>query len=81
VSGCGNAWNWDTIRQISGTHQVNTIVLPATKGDVYQIRKPSVAEAEHREIYEELSIDPKVNRYPIDNKEHGNSAENEPSTQ
>jgi len=25
----------------------------------------SVAEAEHREIYRKLSIDPKVNRYPI----------------
>jgi len=61
----GEYRSWDTIRQVLRTHQVNTIVLPATNGDVYQIRKPSVAEAEHREIYKKLSIDPKVNRYPI----------------
>ncbi len=61
---------WSTIRDVLRTHQVNTIVLPATNGDVYEIRKPTVAEAEHEEIYRKLEIDPKVNRYPSSKKKY-----------
>ena len=55
---------WSTIRKVLRTHQVNTIVLPAANGDVYELRKPTIAEPEHREIYQRLEIDPTVNRYP-----------------
>ena len=55
---------WSTIRKVLRTHQVNTIVLPAANGDVYELRKPALAEPEHCEIYQRLEIDPTVNRYP-----------------
>jgi transposase len=60
----GEYRSWPTIRRVLRTHQVNTIVLPAANGDVYEMRKPSVAEPEHRAIYEKLKMDVNVNRYP-----------------
>ncbi|MBN2326280.1 MAG: IS1634 family transposase [Candidatus Omnitrophica bacterium] len=60
----GDFRSWSTIRKILRTHQVNSIVLPAENGDVYELRKPTAAEPEHCEIYQRLEIDPTVNRYP-----------------
>jgi transposase len=54
---------WQTIRKELRSHQVNTIILPATNGEVYKIRKPTVAEKHQREIYEKLNMDPEVNRF------------------
>lgn len=55
---------WGTIRKELRSHQVVTVVLPAQTGEVYEIRKPSVAEAHQREIYEKLGMDANVSRYP-----------------
>lgn len=60
----GDSRSWATIRKLLRTHQVTTIVLPAANGDVYELRKPTLAEPEHREIYQKLGIDPTVNRFP-----------------
>jgi transposase len=49
--------SWWTIRQQLSTHQVITIVLPEDEhGRVLKIRKPTVPEPEHREIYATLRI-------------------------
>jgi len=51
---------WATLREQLSTHQVQTIVLPATNGQVLKIRKGSTPEAIHREIYRTLQIPDKV---------------------
>jgi transposase len=48
--------SWWTLRQELSTHQVVTVVLPATDGRVMTIRKATVPEATHREIYSTLGI-------------------------
>jgi len=60
----GEYRSWQTIRKELRSHQVNTVVLPASNGDMYMIRKPTVAEKHQRDIYEKLGMDPEVNRYP-----------------
>lgn len=48
--------SWWTLRQELSTHQVVTIVLPTTDGRVLRIRKATVPEPSHREIYATLRI-------------------------
>jgi len=48
--------SWWTLRQQLSTHQVVTVVLPTTDGRVLKIRKATVPEAIHREIYATLRI-------------------------
>jgi len=48
--------SWWTLRQELSTHQVLTIVLPTTDGRVLRVRKATVPEPTHREIYSTLSI-------------------------
>jgi len=48
--------SWWTLRQELSTHQVVTVVLPATDGRVLRIRKATVPEPTHREIYSTLGI-------------------------
>jgi transposase len=48
--------SWATLRAQLSTHQVQTIVLPATNGQTLRIRKGSTPEAIHREIYRTLQI-------------------------
>jgi len=48
--------SWATLREELGTHQVVTVVLPASNGDVLRIRKGSTPEQRHREIYQTLGI-------------------------
>lgn len=48
--------SWWTIRQTIKTHQVCTIILPATNGKVLTIRKASKPEPEHIELYKLLRI-------------------------
>jgi len=48
--------SWATVRDRLATHQVCTIVLPATNGDVLRIRRASTPEPEHRNIYDLLAI-------------------------
>jgi transposase len=48
--------SWATLREQLSTHQVITVVLPATNGQTLRIRKGSTPEAMHREIYRTLQI-------------------------
>jgi transposase len=48
--------SWWTLRQELSTHQVVTVVLPTTDGRVLRIRKATVPEPSHREIYATLGI-------------------------
>jgi transposase len=48
--------SWGTLRQTLGTHQVMTVVLPASNGDVLRIRKGSTPEPQHKAIYETLRM-------------------------
>src|SRR5438128_1530147 len=48
--------SWWTLRQQLSTHQVATIVLPTTDGRVLKIRKGSIPEPVHRQIYATLHI-------------------------
>ena len=48
--------SWATLREQLSTHQVQTIVLPATNGQTLRIRKGSTPDTIHREIYRTLQI-------------------------
>ena len=48
--------SWATLREALSTHQVVTVVLPASNGDVLRIRKGSTPEPQHKTIYETLRI-------------------------
>jgi len=52
--------SWWTLRQQLSTHQVATIVLPTTDGRVLKIRKASIPEPVHRQIYATLHIPSEV---------------------
>ena len=52
--------SWATLREQLSTHEVLTIVLPATNGQTLRIRKPSTPEPIHREIYATLQIPAEV---------------------
>jgi transposase len=48
--------SWTTLREELSTHQVVTVVLPASNGDVLKIRKGSTPEPRHKEIYATLRV-------------------------
>ncbi len=48
--------SWEAIRDVLATHQVLTVLLPATNGRTLRIRKGSLPEAEQKEIYRVLGI-------------------------
>lgn len=48
--------SWWSIRQQLSTHQVVTVVLPTTDGRTLKIRKGTMPEPVHREIYTTLKI-------------------------
>lgn len=48
--------SWATLREALSTHQVVTVVLPASNGDVLRIRKGSTPQPQHKAIYETLRI-------------------------
>ena len=52
--------SWATLREQLSTHQVVTVVLPASNGDVLSIRKGSTPEPQHKAIYETLRIPSEV---------------------
>jgi transposase len=49
-----------SLRQQLSTHHVTTIVLPTSSGRVLKIRKATIPEPEHREIYATLRIPAEV---------------------
>jgi len=52
--------SWWSLRQQLSTHHVTTIVLPTSSGRILKIRKATVPEAAHREIYATLRIPAEV---------------------
>jgi transposase len=52
--------SWATLREELTTHQVVTVVLPASNGDVLKIRKGSTPEPRHTAIYATLGIPAEV---------------------
>ncbi len=52
--------SWATLREELTTHQVVTVVLPASNGDVLKIRRGSTPEPRHKAIYETLRIPAEV---------------------
>jgi transposase len=52
--------SWATLREELTTHQVVTVVLPASNGDVLKIRKGSTPEPRHKAIYATLRIPSEV---------------------
>jgi transposase len=52
--------SWATVREQLSTHQVITVVLPATDGRTLRIRKSSTPDAMHRELYRILQMPPEV---------------------
>ncbi|MHB8263344.1 MAG: hypothetical protein ACYDGY_06320 [Acidimicrobiales bacterium] len=58
----GDNRKWSTIRKILSTQQRTTIVLTDDKDQIHHIRVSSTPEAEHRKIYEALSIKTRLRR-------------------
>jgi transposase len=52
--------SWATLRKELTTHQVVTVVLPTSNGDVLKIRKGSTPEPWHKAIYATLHIPAEV---------------------
>jgi len=52
--------SWATLREELTTHQVVTVLLPASNGDVLKIRKGSTPEPRHKAIYATLHIPSEV---------------------
>jgi transposase len=52
--------SWATLREELRTHQVVTVVLPASNGDVLKIRRGSTPESRHKAIYATLGIPAEV---------------------
>jgi hypothetical protein len=49
--------SWKSVNRLVSSHTYSTIVLPTTKGEVIHLRKPSIPEQVHKEIYDKLNID------------------------
>jgi hypothetical protein len=60
VPGAGIHTSWATLREELTTHQVVTVVLPASNGDVLKIRQGSTPEPRHKAIYTTLQIPAEV---------------------
>jgi transposase len=54
--------SWATVREQLKTHQVNTIVLPTEGGMELRIRKATVPEPIHGELYKQLRVAPEIMR-------------------
>ncbi len=56
LRGHGDHRSWETVRDVLKTHQVVTVVLPTSSGEVLRIRKGSTPEPEHQDIYKKLNL-------------------------
>ena len=54
--------SWATIRETLKSHQVCTIVLPTSDGNVLRIRKAGTPEPSHAELYDLLDVPPHIMR-------------------
>jgi len=48
--------SWATIREMLSTHEICTIVLPTEDGSELRIRRDSVPEPQHKQIYDLLNV-------------------------
>ena len=48
--------SWATVRDVLSTHEIVTIVLPTSDGNIIKIRRGTEAEPEHLEIYRNLEL-------------------------
>jgi len=48
--------SWATLRDILSTHEICTIVLPMEDGSELRIRRGSVPEPQHKEVYDLLDV-------------------------
>ncbi len=48
--------SWLTVKDALKTHQVATVILPTTSGEILKTRKGVNAEPRHLEVYKNLSI-------------------------
>ena len=55
--------SWATVKRVVSSHTYSTITLPSPDGTVIHLRKPSVPEPAHYEIYKMLNID--VAKLPV----------------
>lgn len=53
----GDRSRWITVKRLVSTHAYSSIQLPTTNGTVINIRKPSIAEGIHQELYKKLEVD------------------------
>ena len=54
---------WITIKRLVSTHGYSTIQLPTTNGTIINLRKSSVPEGVHQELYKKLAVD--LSQLPI----------------
>lgn len=54
--------SWETLRDALRTHQVSTVVMPATDGRVLRLRHGTTPDKLHQEIYDTLGITSQVIR-------------------
>jgi Transposase DDE domain. len=54
--------SWGTVRDTLKSHQVATMVLPTDRGSVLRIRKDTVPEPEHKELYKLLNVPERIIR-------------------
>jgi len=52
--------SWLTVKDTLKTHQVATVILPTTSGEILKIRRGVDAEPQHLEIYKNLDITYKI---------------------
>jgi transposase len=52
--------SWPTVRNTLKTHQVCTIVLPASDGSCLRIRKAATPDPDVKDLYEKLGISPEI---------------------
>jgi len=52
--------SWLTVKDTLKTHQVATVILPTTSGEILKIRKGVNAEPKHLEIYKNLKISSEI---------------------
>jgi len=62
--------SWETLREELSTHQVVTVALPASNGEILKIRKGTRPESRHKEIYEILRISGEIMK-PVKSWEKG----------
>ncbi len=52
----GDRSRWATIKRLVSTHAYSSIQLPTTNGTVINVRKPSITEGVHQELYKKLDV-------------------------